>query len=204
MNTAQLHHEHIRNTSTLPRDSRNNRTTPIAWEQFYFVGFRIDSAHGDRYHHALILADDYDAFLSGIASEYLDLLNHDWISSGKDISVVFIQNLLLQKSGTDKTEQTAHQSKSAPVPRRNRDAFTVIGITEDNKLCRLEVDSDNALKAIDEANAQVSYAYRTQFKPLAINQINSAAVDFFNLLKTEVETVRALMGGAARVQGYLH
>ena len=203
--TLQLHHEHISNTSTMPLDARSDRSQPIAWKQFYFVGFRIDSECGDRYHNALILADTHDAFLGGIASEYLELLNRDWISSGQDISVVFIQNLMLQNpSIVDKAGLTANRTKSLPMPRRNSHAFSVIGITENHQFCSLEVDSDNALKAIDEANEQVSYVYRTRFKPLAITQINAAAIDFFNLLTTVVETVKELMGGAAKTQSYLH
>jgi len=203
--TLQLHHEHISNTSTMPLDARGDRSQPIAWEQFYFVGFRIDSPCGDRYHHTLILADSHDAFLGGIASKFLDLLNHEWISSGQDISVVFIQNLMLQNpSIVQKAGLKANRTKNVPVPPRNSNAFSVIGITENHQFCSLEVDSDNAIKAIEEANEQVSYVYSTRFKPLAITQINTAAIDFFNLLTNVVETVKELMGGAAKTQSYLH
>lgn len=203
--TPQLHFEHISNTSNMPRDARSDRAAKLAWENFYFVGFRIDSAYGERYHHALILADDYDKFLSGIAAEYLELLNYDWITSAQDISVIFIENLMMQNPAlVDEARPVQAKPKGSSTPRRNSNAFSVIGFTDSNQFCRLEVDSDNALKAIDEANAQVNYACGAHFKPLLISQLNAVAIDFFNLLNTVVESVKELMGGAATNRGYLH
>ncbi|MDP1870237.1 MAG: hypothetical protein Q8K61_01290 [Gallionella sp.] len=206
LNTSpQLHFEHIRNTSNMPRDARSDRAAQLAWENFYFVGFRIDSAYGERYHHALILADDHDTFLSGIAAEHLELLNYDWITSAQDISVIFIENLMMQNPALiGETCQAPAKANSSSAPRRNSNAFSVIGFTDSNQFCRLEVDSDNALKAIDEANAQVNYECGAQFKPLLISQLNAVAIDFFNLLNTVVESVKELMGGAATNRGYLH
>jgi hypothetical protein len=203
--SPQLHFEHINCTPKNPRDVRKNRTTTIAWANFYFVGFKINATFGERYHHALLLADDHDAFLNGIAAEHLELLNHEWITSAQDISVIFIQNLIMQNPALiDKTSQSPAKPKNTSVPRRNSNAFSVIGFTDHNQYCSLEVDSDDALRAINEANAQVNYAYGAQFKPLLVNQINAVAVDFFNLLNTVVESVKELMSGAATARGYLH
>jgi hypothetical protein len=203
----QLHFEHITRTSEIPRDVRKNRAATLEWDHFYFVGFRIDSLYGERYHHALILADEHNAFLRGVAAENLKLLDYDWIRSGKDISLIFVQNfMMLNPSLAGKSVQARPKpnGQGLSVPRRNGNAFFVMGITDTYKFCQMEVDSENAIKAIDEANAQLYYEYEARFKPLLITQINTVAADFFNLLNTVLESVKELMGGAASDRGYLH
>ncbi|WP_435626931.1 hypothetical protein [Candidatus Ferrigenium straubiae] len=89
-----LRYAHTDRTRIL-KDVRKKRTSELACDQIYFVGFRIKGEGDGRYHHALILADDHDSFLDGIAGEFNAILGQPSVASVKDIALVFVRNLMI-------------------------------------------------------------------------------------------------------------
>jgi hypothetical protein len=206
--TSQLKHKpHNIDIADKIRDARKNTSMPIAWNQFYFVAFKVSNSEDDHYYHALILADDHDAFLEGIASEYLKLLDYAWVKSAQDINVVFVQNLMVQNpaliQAIKKYQTSLTHIKSSAIG-MNPNAYSVIGLTDQFKIYSMEVDSDNALNAMDEANAQVMYECGRRFKPLLICQANPVSLEFFALVDEAVEKLKYLLGDEATDRGYLH
>ncbi len=201
-----FHYHHLRSTEII-RDVRKNTASTIAWEQFYFLGFKIAAAGGDRYHHALILADSHDTFLDGIAGEYLPLLDYSWIKSVNEISVVFVQNLMSkdrQHISPSKNNQRRTPRTEPTLIGRNQHAFTVVGVTDHNKVCTLEVDSDNALTAMAEANEQIFYEFGHRFKPLLVTKVHPVMLEFCELLDTAMKTLTCLMGETISDRGCIH
>lgn len=206
-NIAKINFNHIsppQKIQNIPKDAKSQ----IAWDQLYFVGFKIATPNEeDQYHHTLILAENHDNFLEGIAAERRQLLDYPWVTSALDITEVFVMNLMAYRASqmhTTKNREGRHNQVQPSRRGRNWNVFTVVGLTDQGKSCSLEVDSDNALKAIDEANAQVLYEHRQKFKPLLIIQQHPVALDFIAFLDM---TVKTLMSGTCELttnHRYLH
>lgn len=206
-NTVRINFNHISAPQQI-RDVTKDTTSQMAWDQLYFVGFRIAASNGeDRYHHALICADTLENFREGIAAEHRQLLDYPWITSDPDITVVFVMNLMAYRASQMVTTQSREGGHNRVRPShrgRNRSVFCVVGLTEQGKSCSLEVDSDDALKAIDEANAQVFYGYKQKFKAFLIIQRHPVAMDFFAFLDMTVKTLTSGMCESTSNHRYLH
>ena len=96
MNTPlpKFRYQHLAPPRVL-KDARKNRKSDIVPAQVYFVGFRIAAKSGDQYHHAMILANDFNDFLDGVAGEFNTILNQSVVSFRYDISVIFVRNMLV-------------------------------------------------------------------------------------------------------------
>lgn len=206
-NIVRINFNHI-SAPQMIRNVRKDAKPQTAWDQLYFVGFRIATPNEeDRYHHVLIFAENHDNFLEGIAAERLQLLDYPWITSALDITVIFVMNLMAYRASqmnTTNNHQGSHNRAQPSHRGKNWNVFTVVGLTDQGKSCALEVDSDNALKAIDEANAQVLYEHKQKFKPLLIIQRHPVAMDFIAFLDMTVKTLTSGMCEQTANHRYLH
>lgn len=75
--SLQLRYVHADHTRVL-KDVRRDPSSEIIWKHIFYVGFSIKGRNdgNGHYHHALILADDYDSFLDGVAGEIKAISDH--------------------------------------------------------------------------------------------------------------------------------
>lgn len=184
-------HEHLSYTCQI-QDARKNPTLQLAWHQCYFVGFRIAASIGDRFHHAMILADDYYTFLHGVASVYLALRDYSWIQHANEVSVVFIHNEPVQDPESKLC--ISPQKYLQPIIKSDsQNNFTVLGINSKYQLCSVQIDTDNALQAIDDANDYLLRKFGFRFQPTQVCNGHPVTIEFYGLLENAKEHFRHLV-----------
>ncbi|MGB7597399.1 MAG: hypothetical protein WBM09_07520 [Gallionella sp.] len=92
LNFRYRHSDHTR----VLRDVRHSLLPEVSRARFYFTGFRIDTEEGVLYRHALIVADDYDAFAAGISDERKAIMEQHSATSRDAVALVFVRNLIMQ------------------------------------------------------------------------------------------------------------
>ena len=90
----QYRYNHLEQSHVL-KDVRKKPLWDIKQDHVYFVGFRISAKTGDIYHHAMIIADDFAAFLDGIAGEYNTIMDRHLVTFRADITLIFVRNLMI-------------------------------------------------------------------------------------------------------------
>jgi hypothetical protein len=178
------------------RDVRHNPGSTVLWDHCYFVGFRVATADGEHYRHALLIADSHDAFVTGLSQEYLAMVDHVAVRSKRDISLVFMHNLMSRESGLMDAAGPYQVAvdHARPIVRSGNGRFAVVGLSESLRLCVLEVETDNALQAIDDANVLVLEQLDERFKPVLVCQAHPVTLEFYALLEQAVERFRHLVG----------
>lgn len=198
-----LRHIHTDGTHIL-KDVRKRPTPELLWDQIYFVGFRIESETGQRYHHALFSADDQGSFMNGIACEYNAIRNQPSVHSVQDISLVFVRNLSILdpevSAAAESHNITAEIRKE--LCRRDDGQFLVYGLISDKRICLLKVEASNALRAIEHARKSVIAQYQKELLPLEVCQPHPVTTECYALFDAMVSRVRPLIEGDLSSTGY--
>lgn len=152
----------------------------IEIQHLYFTGFRIMTDGGDLYHHALIAADDWDSYIEGVAAEFNDLLDRTLARSLDRISVVFVRNLMMDDPElVDSAErQGIIQEIQDGIKRQDANSYIVYGCVGSRKVCLSEVQSQNALNAINTMRSMTMQQFKEPFSVLEVNPSHPVAIEF--------------------------
>ena len=173
--------------SRIFRDVRSKPLPEIEQEQCYFLGFRIAIAHGYRYHHALILADDHDSLIKGVKGEY-KAIHEQSSESLSNIALVFMRNMAMQDHEMNMTIVNSNiQAETEKIlNKRDDNQFTVLGLQED--VVRLmSTNASDALNAIQIARSQSD-------KLLEVCQAHPVTKEFDALFKLAAQRIECLIG----------
>ena len=206
MNHAlQLSYTHADHTGML-RDARKERPPEVACNHIYYVGFRISAGNDEHYRHALILADDYDTFLDGIAGEYNAILEHPSVTSTKDIALVFVRNLLmLDPEMSDSADcQNITTEIRAELSRQGDNQYLVFGTVGEHKICLMQANSCDALMAIHRARTASMDQFKAEFMPLEVCQAHPVTAECYALFDAAAERIMSLDRDVSAGTGYLH
>lgn len=182
------------------RDMRNRRETEIAREHCYFVGLRVTVENEMRYRHSLILADDYKALTNGIAEEHDTILSRQFVASPHDIETVFVRNLEMHE--TTMIDSIVKCGIAAEIQqtlsRRDDYRFTVVGRLENEQICLIHENAQDALTAM-----RLARFHRANFHPLDVRQAHPATREFDSLFHQVAAQFIKLLGDSCRT-GYVH
>ena len=203
--TLQLRYIHADHTSVL-KDVRREQTSEVKWAHVYYVGFRISAGRDERYHHALILADDYDIFLDGVAGEYNAIRKLSRTTSFNDISLVFVRNLM--RIDPDIVASADSQSITSDIrdelSRCDKNEYLVFGLVGEQKICLVQVNNCEALLAIDRVRTMCMDKFKEEFMPLEVCQAHPVTTECYALFDAAAERIKALVSNLSAGSGYLH
>ncbi len=190
--------------SRIFRDVRSKPLPEIEQEQCYFLGFRIAIAHGYRYHHALILADDHDSLIKGVKGEYKAIqerskaIQERSSESLSNIALVFMRNMAMQDHEMNMTIVNSNiQAETEKIlNKRDDNQFTVLGLQED--VVRLmSINASDALNAIQLARSQSD-------KLLEVCQAHPVTKEFDVLFKLAAHRIKCLIGFTPAEDSLVH
>jgi hypothetical protein len=188
-----LHYHHTEQSSRL-RDVRYKRVPDIRLDQCYFLGFRISVENNYHYHDAIILADDYEAFLEGVGEEMNDIQDTQSISSHRDIALVFVRSLAMDNSNRHRNfgyeRYLPHIQKI--LAKRDDEQFSVFGwIDEDVRL--MPIKTSDALSALRIARSKSFLQMQKRFVPLEICQAHPVRLEFEGRFIVAARQIRLLL-----------
>ncbi len=187
------------------RDVRSKPMPEITQEQCYFLGFRISVEHAYRYHDALVLADDHDSLLVGIAKECEAIHDGSPETYARDIALVFVRNLKMNDpqmiGSVDSCNITTEIQKT--LSRRDDNQFTVVGMLGEG-ICLVNEKASDALAAIQHARCQGANLAGKDFMPLEVCQAHPVTKEFDALFDTVAKRIMALVGSVSTEGGYVH
>lgn len=203
--TLQLRYTHADHTRVL-RDVRKNRLAEADYAQIYYLGFRISAEGKEHYHHALVLADDYDAFLDGVAGEFNTIRDQSSMPSFNGIALVFVRNLMMQDP--EMVDSTNHQSITSDIQEklstRNDDQYLVFGMVGGHKICLIELYNCDALLAIHRARTMIMEQHHEEFKPLEVCQAHPVTAECYALFDAAAGRIKSLVDGVTTRSVSLH
>lgn len=190
----------------MPRDMRRHPAAGMPLDQGYFVGFKVATTRGDQYHHALLIADGHDALMRGLDQECLGLIDHVTVKSKRDIALVFMHKLT---TADTRLREAAKQyqvalDRARPVLHTFAPSFAVIGLSDTQRLCIMEFETDNALQAMDDANVRLLEEIDECFQPYLVCQAHPVTLEFYALLVLAVERFKFLAGAVAAGSEMVH
>jgi hypothetical protein len=176
----QLHFNYANMERPRPlRDVRYKRTPDIQGMHCYFLGFRINKECGYQYHDAMILADDFDAFLEGVVEEFNDILDRQIASSSHDIALVFVRSLMMRNS--EKNNAFGYHYVWPEIQeilsKRDDEQYTVFGLMDED-IWMLPVTTSDALAALRLARWKAATQLMKNFIPLEICQAHPVKAEF--------------------------
>ena len=176
--TLQLRYAHADHTRVL-RDVRRNRLSEIIWNQVYYVGFRISTGEVDRYRHALLLADNYDALLDGIAGEFNAIREQSSATSFGTIRLVFMRNLMTLDPDVMASAECQNITTEIrdELSRQNDSQYLVFGMVGEHKICLIKVAVGDALMAIHQARSASMGKFKAEFTPLEVCQAHPVTAE---------------------------
>lgn len=189
-----LRYEHSGNCKVII-DARQKPTPDISVDDCYFLGFRLTCEGMLRFHHAWIIANDHQAFLTGLKAESESL-------SGKypdirvlEVDLVFMHNLRTQKQDylSRETKQEVSRKIGLKLNRRDDEHFAVFGIADD-KLCEVvDFKVKDALMAIRMTRSHSQKICGKSLSPLAVCQAHPVNQEFDMLFHQEAKVIYALL-----------
>lgn len=207
MNTQQqkFRYSHLAQPRMI-KDVRSKRTVEINLDQCYFLGFRISVQSGYLYHHAVIIADDWDSFLEGVAGEYNAILNQSLVSFTSDIAPVYVRSMMtLDPAVIDCADrENINKEIREGLARRDDDLFIVSGLVGDDKIGLMQVTSHNALTALESVRVMVSRQHSKTFTTLEVSQAHPVTSEFNALFKIASDRIMALATSRPKEGSRLH
>lgn len=197
--------EHLGDLHTF-RDMRRQPAAQIAWAHCYFAGFRVTTTNGDRYHHAMFIADSHAAFLNAISAESQRLVDYVTVKSRHDVKVVFIHNLVVY----DPTLHDAESHYQAVVDQVHPlicdfdDQYVLIGVSLQHGFHIFNEQADTALHVMDDAKVQVLAQHRECIKSLLVCQAHPVTLEFYALMEQAVERFKFLLGAMSAESASVH
>jgi hypothetical protein len=200
-----LNIKHVDYTRTL-RDWRKTRKPELVWSHIYYVGFKILTRSEQLYRHALILADDFDAFLEGVAGEYSNILDQQTVADARNITLVFVRNMTTQSHAI--TALIDYQNIATEIQealcKGDGEHYMVFGTVGENRICLIRLHTDNALTAIDEARAATLDQLKETFIALEVCQADPEMTQCYALFDAAAERIKILMNSGLKVSGVMH
>lgn len=202
---TQLHYAHSDRTRQL-KDVRKRRSSEIAQDQIYFVGFRIESGREIRYLHALIMADDYDSFLNGVAAEINTILDQSTVTRARDISLVFVRNLMIldPELAAATASQNIARDIQVELTRRDDDQYLVYCMAGEEKVCLIKLKAGNALLAIGKARQAVMAKYQKELLLLEVCQLHPVTAECHALFAATAERIKPFLNSDVAGGAYVH
>lgn len=201
LNLRYTHSDHSR----VLRDVRHSILPDVTWAQFYFIGFRIDTGEGVLYRHALIVADDYDAFVAGISEEREAIQAQHSATSRDAIALVFVRNLIMQDPHMIDSISHHHIDSDIEVMLSKRDdnRFSVFGRLGE-AICLIPETARDALGAVQIARHQSALLAGKDFMPLEVRQAHPVTKEFDALFQSTAKRIQCLIGNVPAEGGHLH
>lgn len=201
---TQLRYTHIDHTRQIP-DVRRKPVPDVALEQLYYLGFRYMIGNAYFYHHALIMADDYESLLDGINREQGAILDmpEDFT---RDVTLVFMRNLLTQSpnimSAADKNFITAEINEG--LSRRDDHQFMVLGLVGDKSFSLVREQAKNALLAIKQTRTLGTRNFGEAFLPIEVCQAHPVTHEFNRMFDAAAKRIKPLIGNVTAKNRQLH
>lgn len=201
LNFRYRHSDHTR----VLRDVRHSLLPEVSWARFYFTGLRIDTEEGVLYRHALIVADDYDAFAAGISDERNAILEQHSATSRDAVALVFVRNLLVQDS--QMIDSISHHHIDSDIEqmlsKRDDNRFSVFGRLGE-AICLIPVTARDALAAIQIARYQSALLAGKDFMPLEVRQAHPVTKEFDALFQSTAKRIQCLIDSVPAEGGHRH
>ena len=195
MSTAPaLHYKHSGSCKVIT-DARQKPTPDISIDDCYFLGFRLTCEGMLRFHHAWIIANDHEAFLTGLKAEGKSISDKYPDMRVLDVDLVFMHNLRTQKQDylSKETTQEVSRKIGLKLKRRDDDHFAVFGIADD-KLCEvMDFKAKDALMAIRMTRSHSQKICGKALLPLAVCQAHPVNQEFDMLFHQEAKLIYALL-----------
>lgn len=203
--SLQLRYTHADHTRVL-RDVRREQMPEVKWAHVYYVGFRILADSDERYHHALILADDYGTFLDGVAGEFNAIRGQSTAISFNDISLVFVRNLMAcdPEMVASANAQNITLGIRDDLSRCDDNEYLVFGMVGESRICLIQANACDALTAIHRARSKSIEQFKDEFMPLEVCQAHPVTAECYALFDTAAERIKSLIDGVSTGSGYLH
>jgi hypothetical protein len=200
-NFRYTHSDHTR----VLRDVRSSLLPEVTLAQFYFTGFRIDTADGVVYRRAMIMADDYDSFAAGVSEERHAIQELHPAICRDDIALVFMRNLGMQDPQLVDSivRHNIDADARKMLARRDDNLFTVFGLLGES-ICLIPEMASDALAAVQMARCQSIKLAGKNFMPLEVCQAHPVTREFDALFDTVANRIMALVGSIPTEGGYVH
>ena len=189
----------------LLRDMRKQHDVEINLDHCYFMGFRISTDTDSRYHHSLLLADDYDSLLQGIKTTLNTLLEKQCHYFDCDVALIFLRSLKIQSAAIAHSRQ-GHKMETEMqnmLSRRDDHKFAVFGMFDDGVFLEQTYARD-ALAAIELAYSRCPKESQKEFLPLEICQAHPVTKEFDSLFLLVAHQLKRLIGASLSEGEYWH
>lgn len=201
----QYRYNHMEQPPVL-KDVRKIPLLNIQQDHVYFLGFRISAKTGDIYHHAMIIADDDDAFFDGIAGEYNTIMDRHLVTFRSAITLIFVRNLMMTApdviGSAEQLDLTTEIQEC--LSKRNDDLFSVFGLIGENQMCQLQINERDGLMAIERARLMMRQQDGEELMLLEVCQAHPIRHEFNAMFLTEVERFKSLVDEESTGSGYVH
>jgi hypothetical protein len=195
MSTAlALRYEHSGSCKVII-DARQKPTPDILIDDCYFLGFRLTCEGMLRFHHAWIIANEHDAFLTGLKAKGKSLSDQYPDIRAPEVDLVFMHNLRTQKQGylSKEVKQEVSRKIGLKLNRHDDEHFAVFGIADD-KLCEVvDFRVKDALMAIRMTRSHSQQICGKILLPLAVCQAHPVNQEFDMLFHQEAKLIYALL-----------
>ena len=195
MSTAPaLRYEHSGSCKVII-DARQKPTPDISIDDCYFLGFRLTLGGMLRFHHAWIIANDHEAFLTGLKAESKSIVDKYPDMRVLEVDLVFMHNLRTQKQDylSKETKQEVSRRIGLKLNRRDDEHFAVFGMADD-KLCEVvDFKVKDALMAIRMTRSHSPRICGKTILPLAVCQAHPVNQEFDMLFHQEAKLIYALL-----------
>lgn len=175
-------------------DARQKPTPDISIDDCYFIGFRLTCEGMLRFHHAWIIANDHEAFLTGLKAEGKSLSDKYPDIRVLEVDMVFMHNLRTQKQDylSKETKREVSRKISMKLNRRDDEHFAVFGIADE--LCEVvDFKVKDALMAIRMTRSHSHKICGKTLLPLAVCQAHPVNQEFDMLFHQEAKLIYALL-----------
>lgn len=201
----QYRYTHLEQPHVL-KDVRKKPLLDIQQDHVYFVGFRISAKTGDIYHHAMIIADEVDAFFDGIAGEYNAIMDRDLVNFHSDIAVIFVRNMMMLNTEllAEAEEDNFITKAQEYLSKRDDELFTVFGLIGERNFCLMPVASQNGLRALEAARKKVRQLYGEELMVLEVCQAHPIRHEFDAMFAEEAKRFNSLLDDDATGSAYVH
>ena len=201
----QFRYNHLEQPRVL-KDVRTKYISTIEQDQVYFVGFRIAAKSGDVYHHAMIIADNFDAFLEGLAGEYNAIMALYLVTFRSDITLIFVRNLMMTSPEVIATAEQHNITSEIQdcLSKRDDSKFTLFGTIGDDMISVAQIEGRDGLFAIGQVRSQIMQDHGKEFMVLDLCQAHPIRHEFNALFDEEVVRFKSLVDDNSTGSCYVH
>ena len=176
-------------------DARQKPTKDISIDDCYFLGFRLTCEGTLRFHHAWIIANDHETFLTGLKAEVHSVSDKYPDMRVLEVELVFMHNLRTQKPDylSKETKQEVSRKIGLKLNRRDDEHFAVFGIADDKSCEVVDFKAVDALMAIRMTRLHSQKLCGKALLPLAVCQAHPVNQEFDLLFHQEAKLIYVLL-----------